>query len=103
VLAQRSNPTSYQLLGEGLDTDIDDSWPGGLQGFVAWNLGHQPDLIAMNALEMSKGRWQSRLAAEYVQVGYAPGLYWLARRSLGPEELQAIRQDGQVVHAAVGP
>ena len=103
VLAQRSNPTSYQLLSDGQTDLIDDAWPGGLDGWVQWNLAQQPDLVAVNGLELKLGDWKSRLGPGYVQVGSAPGVFWFARASYGPETLQAIRVEGRAVRAAMSP
>jgi hypothetical protein len=103
VLAQRPNPTPYQLLSDGQSENIDDSWPGGLTAWVDWNLAQHPDLVAVNGLELTLGDWRTRLEPGYVQVGSAPGVFWFARVSLGRDELQAIRLDGRAVRAALGP
>jgi len=92
VLAQRENPTRYQLFAQGLRRDLDDSWPGGIQGFVAWNLARQPDLIAVNGEEMRVGHWRSRIEPDYVLVAHGRGSYWFVRRSVGPDVIAAIRQ-----------
>jgi hypothetical protein len=102
VLAKRANPTRYQLFAQGLRRDVDASWPGGIRGFVAWNLAQQPDLIALNGEEMRVGHWRSRIEPDYVLVAHGRGSYWFARRSLGPEVLAAIRQDSRGVGATTG-
>ena len=93
VLAQEANPTRYQLLSGGLGANIDDTWPGGLDAFVAWNRARQPDLVAVNGLELAVGHWTSRLKPDYVRVGYSPGAFWFARSSLGPEVLRTLRAE----------
>ncbi len=93
VLAQRENPTRYQLFAQGLRRDVDASWPGGMQGFVAWNLARQPDLVAVNGEELRVGHWRSRIEPDYVPVAHGRGSYWFARRSLGPAVIAGIRRD----------
>ncbi len=93
VLAKRANPTRYQLFSGGLGAEIDDTWPGGLDAFVAWNRARQPDLVAVNGLELAVGHWTSRLRPDYVRVGYSPGAFWFARASLGPQVLRALRAE----------
>ena len=93
VLAKQANPTRYQLFSGGLGAEIDDTWPGGLDAFVAWNRARQPDLVAVNGLELAVGHWTSRLRPDYVRVGYSPGAFWFARTSLGPQVLRALRAE----------
>ena len=93
VLAQKVNPTPYQLLAQGLRRDVADRWAGGMPGFVAWNLAQHPDLVAVNGAELRVGHWRSRIEPDYVLVAHSRGSYWFARRSLGPDVLDAIRHD----------
>ena len=97
VLAERANPTRYQLLSGGLGADIDARWPGGMDAFVSWNLAQQPDLIAVNGHELAVGHWTSRLKPDYVRVGYSAGAFWFARTSLGKDVLRALRADAALL------
>ena len=99
VLAKQANPTRYQLLQGGLDRHLADTWPGGRDAFVAWNLARQPDLIPVSALEMEFGQWKPVLEPDYVKVGVTPGAVWFARRSLGPDVIQAIRHETTALNA----
>jgi hypothetical protein len=76
---------------------VQDVWPGGLDGFVRWNLARQPDLIAINPDELRDGDWAARFGSAYAFVGRAPGVVWFARRSLGTEVIAAIRSAAKSV------
>lgn len=102
VLAERTNPTRYQLLSEGLQYHVDDTWPGGMDAFVTWNLAQQPELLVVNGLELREGHWRDRVQPEYVRVGRAPGVFWFARSSLGTRVIHAIQRDLAAIHARSG-
>ena len=93
VLARTVNPTRFQLLAQGLRRDVADRWAGGMPGFVAWNLAQHPDLVAVNGAELRVGHWRSRIEPDYVPVAHSRGSYWFARRSLGPQVIDALRRD----------
>jgi hypothetical protein len=63
------------------------------------NLARKPDLVPASALEMEFGRWKPVLEPDYVKVGVTPGAVWFARRSLGPDVIQALRQANTALSA----
>jgi hypothetical protein len=91
VLAGRANPTRYQMVSGGLQNHVQDVWPGGLDGFVRWNLARRPKLIAVGRYELRHGDWAARIGPDYTVVARAPGVVWFARRSLGSHVIAAIR------------
>ena len=97
VLAGRRNPTQHQMFANGLDDYIDDTWPGGLRGFTRDLLDAQPDLVAIGT--PGNRRWRRAMRPDYARVGRAPGWIWLARRSLGPEKLERLREAQRAAHA----
>jgi len=102
VLDHQKSATPYQLFAQGLRKNIDHTWPGGIKAFVAWNLAQQPDLIAMNGDEMKIGHWRHRVEADYVEVGHGPGAYFFARRSLGPDVIEAMKRADARIHTRFG-
>jgi hypothetical protein len=89
VLTERTNPTRYQMFRAGLQDYMEDTWPGGLNGFKRDLVNRNPDLIAVGE-SVSHG-WRASIEPEYVYVGSAPGWGWYARASLGPAEIDALR------------
>ncbi len=102
LLAGRSNPTRYQVFSAGLQDYVDDTWPGGIDAFTAWNLARHPDLIVVNQHRLLDQPWRARMGPDYVRVATAPGADWFVRRSVGPAVIAAIRQGDARVHQRFG-
>ena len=102
VLAGLTNPTRYQVFSDGLQDYVDDTWPGGIDAFAAWNLARHPDLIVVNQHRLQDQSWRSRIGPDYVRVATSPGAVWFVRRSVGPEVIDAIRQGDARVHERLG-
>ncbi|WP_439939237.1 hypothetical protein ACS3YM_06395 [Nocardia sp. N13] len=90
VLTGRTNPTRYQMFRSGLQDYMDDTWPGGLDGFQRDLVADESDLVAVG--ETVSLRWRSSLQPGYVYVGSAPLWDWYARASLGADTIAALRQ-----------
>ena len=101
-LADRTNPTRYQVFSSGLQDYVDDTWPGGTKAFVAWNLARRPDLVLVNQHRLADQPWRQWIGADYAQVATSPGAVWFARRSLGSRVLDAIRAGDAQVHQRLG-
>jgi hypothetical protein len=97
VLADRTNPTRYQMFSAGLRDHVDDVWPGGMDGFVAWNLARHPDYVVIDAAQVANGDWRPILKDQYVQVARDPRAVWFARRSLGPRIIHALQSSPEGV------
>lgn len=96
VLAHRRNPTSVQMFTNGFSHYVDDTWPGGLQGYADWIRTTRPDLIAMqNGLSP---QWLTPvLAQDYRRVGRGPTFAWYASTDLP----KAVRRSIHAAHAKV--
>jgi hypothetical protein len=90
VLSGRRNPTRMQMFGNGLDRYVDDTWPGGLAGFVSEIKQAQPEVIAVGKSSLTS--WAPRIEDDYVRFGRADGWAWYGHRSLGEDELSALAQ-----------
>jgi hypothetical protein len=89
VLSRRTNPTRHQMFSGGLSHYVEDTWPGGLDGFRRVLVEEQPDLIAFG--DPVSDPWRAAIASDYAYVGNAPDFTWYARLSLGPEKLSSLR------------
>ena len=83
VFSGKTNPTRYQMFSGGMDRYIDDTYPGGLQGFVEWIGREEPTLITIGGPVRP---WIAEmLEREYRPAGKAPGWHWYVHRSVGPD------------------
>lgn len=89
VLTGRTNPTRYQMFRSGLQDYMDDTWPGGLDGFKRDLVADEPDLVAVG--ETVSQRWRASIQPDYVYVGSAPLWEWYARASLGDDTIADLR------------
>jgi hypothetical protein len=89
VLSEQTNPTRYQMFRAGLQDYMDDSWPGGLDGFKRDLVDRHPDLITVGATVPPD--WRASIEPDYVYVGSAPGWGWYARASLGRAKIASLR------------
>ncbi|WP_157558947.1 ArnT family glycosyltransferase [Nocardioides sp. Soil774] len=89
VLTGRTNPTRYQMFRSGLQDYMDDTWPGGLDGFRRDLVADGPDLVSVG--ETVSMTWRASLQPDYVFVGRAPMWEWYARASLGEETIARLR------------
>lgn len=90
VLSGRANPTRWQMFRGGLQDYLEDTWPGGRDGFARRLVGQGPDLVSVG--ETVSLRWRRSLMPDYVYVGSAPQWDWYAKASLGPATIQALRR-----------
>jgi len=88
VLSGKRNPTRHQMFQSGLQAYVDDTWPGGLRGFQRGVVREEPDLIAIGRFQRRK--WARAFGEDYTWVGCAPGWWWYARTSLGPEKIEDL-------------
>lgn len=89
VLTGRTNPTRYQMFRSGLQDYMEDTWPGGLDGFKRDLVADGPDLVAVG--ETVSQRWRASIQPDYVYVGSAPMWEWYARASLGEDAIAELR------------
>jgi hypothetical protein len=85
LLDNRTNPTQYLIVTRGLRPYLDDTWPGGLSGFVADFTRDPPEAIALDrtAWLIQELRWW--LKRNYLERGEAPGWQWLVHKSIAEE------------------
>jgi len=89
VLTDRTNPTRHQMFRSGLEDYVDDTWPGGLDGFARDLVDRKPTLVALGSTTYNY--WRDAISPDYVCVGSAPGWSWWADRDLAPGTIEALR------------
>lgn len=100
VLSGQTNPTRNQMSTTGLDRYVDDTWPGGIQGFSDWIGRRQPTAIALGG-EPVPSWFVETLHSKYWRVGEAPDWTWYVSKSVGPVVRSSLRnaitilEDGQ--------
>ena len=90
VLTDRTNPTRHQMFRSGLEDYVDDTWPGGLDGFARDLVDQKPTLVALGSTTYDY--WRDAISPDYVCVGSAPGWSWWADRDLAPGTIEALRR-----------
>ncbi len=92
VLLHRRNPSRLQLFGNGLVRYVDDTWPGGSEGYGRWIEDQGYEVLSVGKplrrlpwLEPVVERSYLRLPADGAQF------HWYVRRDLPPADVAALR------------
>lgn len=96
VLAHRRNPTAVQMFSNGFSRYVDDTWPGGLQGYADWVRRTRPDLIAVHQ-GLAPGWLTPVLSQDYRRVGRGPTFAWWASTALPTHTLRRIHAAHAIV------
>ncbi len=89
VLAHLVNPTPHQMFRLGLETYVDDTWPGGLAGYADWVSRTRPTIVAVGG--GARYDWlMPTLDAHYVEIGTTTGWYWFVDRDLDPATVRRL-------------
>lgn len=90
VLADRTNPTPWQVFNGSEDRFLNTDLPGGLPAYAAWIDRVRPDLIVVGA--HNPEAWlRGVLRRDYRNVGVTGTWHWYASTTLGPTRLQLLR------------
>jgi hypothetical protein len=91
ALAHMRNLSRYQLFGNGLIDYLQDTWPGGVQGYADWIARRKPTVIAAGGGRLPE--WLApTLEGDYRRIGRVPGWAWYVRLDVGSPTLLALRQ-----------
>jgi hypothetical protein len=89
VLAHERNLTRLQIFSNGITPYLDDTWPGGRDGYARWIARRAPTVIAIGSSRPPE--WlRPTLDEAYQCVGESPGWDWYVRTDLGPSTLRAL-------------
>ncbi|MEO7843974.1 MAG: hypothetical protein ABIR82_01430 [Nocardioides sp.] len=91
VLTGRTNLTQHQMFRAGLVYYVDDSWPGGIEGYAATVSADAPDVIAVG-LDAYFAWVRPILADDYTEVGTSPGWTWFVRKETPPDVLLRMQE-----------
>ena len=90
VLTGRTNLTQHQMFRAGLVYYVDDSWPGGIEGYADTVRAAAPDVIAVG--RYAYFAWVDPILAEdYTRVGTSPGWTWFVRNGTPPDVLVQLQ------------
>jgi hypothetical protein len=89
VLGHRTNPTPHQMFRLGLETYVDRTWPGGLDGYAAQIARTRPTIVAVG-LGAHYDWLMPTLRADYVRFGTSEGWYWYVDRDTDPATLSRL-------------
>ena len=78
------------MFRSGLQAYVDDTWPGGLDGFARELVDQRPTLVAIGSTTYEY--WREAVTPDYVCVGSAPGWSWWADRELGGDTIASLRR-----------
>lgn len=91
VLSGRTNLNRFQEYVLALGLYLDETWPGGLEGYGEWVGREEPTILAVRQGWVPS--WLSHtMQAEYRRVGRAPGWVWHVHRSVGRARIAELRQ-----------
>jgi hypothetical protein len=89
VLAHERNLTRLQIFSNGITPYLDDTWPGGREGYAAWIARRSPTVIAIGSRRPPEWLLPT-LAGAYQCVGESPGWDWYVRTDLGASTLRKL-------------
>ncbi|NUR06314.1 MAG: hypothetical protein HOQ22_02585 [Nocardioidaceae bacterium] len=83
VLTGRTNPTRYQTFSSGLNTYVQDDYPGGLEGYARALVARRPTVVTVYGSGGPPQWLVPALEQDYRRAGRAPGWAWYVLRSEG--------------------
>ena len=90
VLTNRVNPSPYQMFDHGFPDYIDATYPGGLEGYLAWIQRTAPTYVVTQT--RFRPRWLTPwLKEHYADVGSTPQFRWWVSRTVKPAVRHKIR------------
>jgi hypothetical protein len=91
VLAHRVNPSEHQMFRLGLESYVDRTWPGGLEGYAEWIAKTRPTIVVVG--RGARYDWlMPTLNADYVEFGTSTGWYWYVDRETDPGTLARLEE-----------
>jgi len=81
VISGRTNPTRLQTITSGMDTYVDETYPGGLAGFAAWIRRETPTVITVGGGGGVQPWLAGVVESDYERLGRAPGWIWYVTQS----------------------
>jgi hypothetical protein len=91
VMTHHTNPSPYQMFDPSFAAYVDDAWPGGLRGYVAWVGRTGPTYIVMQT--GFRPAWlMPWLRGHYANVGGPRDFAWWVSRSVGPRTIRELRR-----------
>ena len=91
VLSGKTNPSPIQMFGAGFDDYVDDTYPGGLEGYGEWIGRESPTVLAVYG---GVPPWlQETIATQYERVGATAAWTWYINLSVGPDAIATLQKN----------
>jgi hypothetical protein len=91
VLAHQRNVSRFQLFGNGLEGYVQDTWPGGIDGYARWLVARDPTVIAVGTQSGMPDWLPPAMGDRYVDVGSSNGWRWWVRTDVGTRVLDRLQ------------
>ena len=91
VLTHQRNLSRFQLFGNGLEGYVEDTWPGGIDGYARWLVAHRPTVIAVGTQSGMPDWLPPAMGGEYVDVGGGSNWHWWVRTDVGASVLDRLK------------
>jgi hypothetical protein len=91
VLAHQRNVSRFQLFGNGLEGYVQDTWPGGIDGYARWLVARRPTVIAVGTQSGMPDWLPPAMGTTYVDVGGRSNWRWWVRTDVGAPVLQRLK------------
>jgi hypothetical protein len=91
VLAHQRNVSRFQLFGNGLEGYVQDTWPGGIDGYAHWLVARRPTVIAVGTQSGMPDWLPPAMGTKYVDVGGRSNWRWWVRTDVGAPVLQRLK------------
>jgi hypothetical protein len=102
VMTHRVNPSPYQMFDHGFPDYIDATYPGGLDGYLAWIQRTAPTYVVTQT--SFRPDWlMPWLEQHYADVGSTPQFRWWVSRTVRPAVRHRIRDAHRAAVPEVGP
>jgi hypothetical protein len=91
VLTGQRNASRLQFLNDDFIDYVDDTWPGGIDGYARWISRQKFTIIAVGGREIPP--WLiPTTERRYKRMGYVNGWMWLVSRDVGVDRLHDLRR-----------
>ena len=91
VLTGQRNASRLQFLNDDFIDYVDDTWPGGIDGYARWIRRQKFTIIAVGGREIPP--WLAPTTERrYKRMGYVNGWMWLVSRDVGVDRLHDLRR-----------
>jgi hypothetical protein len=90
VLGHLTNPSQHQMFHAGLTAYVDDTYPGGLAGFVDFIHEERPTYLTLDSARYYPWLTET-LEEDYARVGTTSGYVWFVRNDVDGATIERLK------------